>query len=117
MTTLERSVPRADLKFRLMEEGKWRPEMSIGLQGALGHRRMAGEYLALSKRYNSFDFTGGVGWGRYGASGMLNNPLNVFGDHFSDRRDLNGPIANGPGDWFTGNDMGFFGGVEYAIID
>ncbi|MDB5490390.1 MAG: hypothetical protein JWO78_239 [Micavibrio sp.] len=106
--------PGVDLKLRVMEEGKWRPEMAVGINSALGHRHMAGEYLAFSKRYNDFDFTGGLGWGRYGTSGMFNNPLNAFGNHFNDRRDIQGPIANGPGDWFTGNDMGLFGGVEYT---
>jgi hypothetical protein len=106
--------PGVDLKLRLMQEDKWHPEMTVEINSALGHRRMAGEYLAFSKRYNNFDFTAGLGWGRYGTSGMFNNPLNAFGNHFNDRRDLNGPIANGPGDWFTGNDMGLFGGVEYA---
>ena len=48
-----------------------------------------------------------------GSSGALNNPLNVFGNHFKTNRDLDGALPNIPGDWFTGNNAGFFGGVEY----
>lgn len=105
--------PGVDLKLRLMEEGKWWPEMSVGLVGATGHKRMSGEYLALSKRYNDFDFTGGLGWGRYGSSGTLNNPLNIFGGHFNGTRGLDGALPNKPDNWFTGSNVGFFGGVEY----
>ena len=109
----DRLYPGLDLKLRLMKEEKYQPELSIGLLSAFGHKRMAGEYVALSKRYHDFDFTAGLGWGRYGSSGTFDNPLKVLSDHFSDPRPLDGEMPNGPEDWFTGNDVGLFGGVEY----
>jgi hypothetical protein len=110
----DRLYPGIDLKFRLMEEGKYRPELSLGLLSAIGHKRMAGEYLAMSKRYGDLDFTAGLGWGRMGSSGAIGNPLNIASGHFGKNRALDGEMPNGPEDWFTGN-AGIFGGVEYFM--
>lgn len=109
----DRLYPGLDLKIRLLEENRSRPEIAIGLQSALGHKRMAGEYIALSKRYKDFDFTLGAGWGRFGTAGHIDNPLKSISTHFSKNRSLDGELANTPDDWFTGEQIGFFGGVEY----
>lgn len=109
----DRLYPGIDLKLRLMEESKYNPELSLGIMSAFGHKRMAGEYLALSKRYRDFDFTAGLGWGRYGSSGTFDNPLNILGNHFDDSRPLDGEMPSGPEEWFTGRQVGLFGGVEY----
>lgn len=90
--------PGVDLKLRLWPESEWVPEISAGLIGGLGHRRMATEYLALSKRWHDFDFTGGLGWGRLGEARFENGT----GDE----------LPNEPSDWFSG-DPDFFGGIEY----
>ncbi len=102
-----------DFKLRLAEETAYRPAIVIGSQSAIGHKRMAGEYIALSKRYNNFDFTAGLGWGRFGTAAHIKNPLRIFSQHFSKNRDLRGEDSNNPSDWFTGNQVGIFGGVEY----
>ncbi len=109
----ERLYPGVDLKLRLTPETKFTPEISLGAIGALGHKRMAGEYIAASKRYHDFDFTAGIGWGRFGSAGTFNNPLGVLGSHFDKRRAPDGDMPSGPEDWFTGRDIGLFGGVEY----
>jgi hypothetical protein len=111
----DRLYPGVDIKLRLMKETGTRPEMSLGLQSFIGHKRMASEYLAASKRYKDFDFTAGIGWGRFASGGHLPNPLKGLSDHFSDDRTLDGEMPNEPNDWFTGDDIGLFGGVEYSI--
>lgn len=108
-----RLYPGVDLKLRLMQESRFMPEMALGLQSLVGHKRTAGEYLALSKRYNNFDFTAGIGWGRFGSAGHIKNPLAIFGSHFNKKRALDGNDPNDASDWFTGKNIGFFGGVEY----
>ena len=108
-----RLYPGLDLKLRLAEEQKVMPDISIGVQSAVGHKRMAGEYLALTKRYHDFDFTGGIGWGRYGSAAHIKNPLRIFGNHFDGARRLNDEESNEPENWFTGEDAGFFAGLEY----
>ena len=109
----DRLTPGLDLKLRLSPETKYMPEISVGIIGALGHKRMAGEYVAASKRYKDFDFTAGLGWGRYGSSGTFDNPLGFLSTHFKDRRPVDGQMPSGPDHWFTGDNLGLFGGVEY----
>ena len=101
----ERLFPGVDFKLRLLEENAVAPEVSLGVQSAIGHKRLAGEYLALSKRYKDFDFTAGLGWGRFGTAAHFDNPLKIFGSHFDDRS-LDGENPNDPSDWFTGEDIG-----------
>ncbi len=110
--TPEFVYPGMDVKLRLMEEGRYRPEMSFGMNSALGHKRFSSEYFALSKRVNDFDFTAGVAWGRLGSGGHIKNPFSIL-SHFDKDRDFSSEDAVSSSDWFTGEEIGFFGGVEY----
>jgi hypothetical protein len=110
----DRLFPGVDLKLRLVRENLYRPEISTGLTSAIGHKRMAGEYIAASKRRGDFDFTAGIGWGRYGTAAHFDNPLSAFGQHFDTDRDLNGEGANGPENWFTGENIGFFASTVWS---
>ena len=109
----DRLYPGIDFKLRLLKENRSRPAIALGLQSAIGHKRMAGEYLALSKRYKDFDFTAGLGWGRFAGAAHLSNPLKALSSHFGKARSLDGEMPNEPKDWFTGEHIGLFGGVEY----
>lgn len=94
--------PGVDAKLRLFHEKKFRPEIAVGLQSALGRNRLAGQYLALSKRSGNLDVTGGFGWGRFGTRQKLINPVlfrNTSNTH-----------------WFQGP-MGVFGGLEYTLTE
>ncbi len=105
--------PGVDLKLRILRETRTQPEVSIGTQSAFGHKRMAGEFLALSKRYNDFDFTAGIGWGRFSTAKHLKNPLKSVSSHFSKERSPYDEHPNTPEHWFTGEHIGLFGGIEY----
>lgn len=107
--------PSVDFKIRLITENAHRPELSLGLQSAIGHKRMAGEYLVASKRYNNFDFSAGLGWGRYAGTNTLSNPLKKLNGHFSNARDPDSEMPNEVRNWFSGRNIGFFGGVEYFL--
>lgn len=109
----ERLYPGIDLRLRLLRENAVAPDITLGLQSAIGHRRMAAEYLSLSKRYGDFDFTGGIAWGRLGSAAHMSNPLKALGDHFGKKRAADGDMPNSPADWFTGEDIGFFAGLQY----
>lgn len=109
----DRLYPGLDLKLRLLDETALRPAIAIGLQSATGHKRMAGEYIALSKRYRDFDLTAGLGWGRFGTAKHLDNPLKGLHKHFDKRRTLDGENPNTTTNWFTGEDIGIFAGLEY----
>lgn len=109
----EMVYPGMDIKLRLGEEGRYAPAVVFGMNSALGHMRQSSEYFALSKRYYDFDFTAGVGWGRLGSTGHIRNPLVRVSNHFDHNRDFNNHDPAGPNEWFTGEEIGFFGGVEY----
>lgn len=107
--------PGLDLKLRLLEETPHTPALAIGLQSAVGHRRMAGEYLVFSKRFGDFDVTIGLGWGRFAGIGIMSNPLRLAGDHFDGPRPTgeDGQSGARAADWFTGQDMGLLSGIAW----
>ncbi len=109
----DRLLPGVDLRLRLAKESALLPEVTLGLQSAVGHKRMAAEYLAFSKRYENFDLTCGLAWGRLGSAGHISNPLKAISSHFGKARPLDGEMPNGPANWFTGETIGFFAGLEY----
>jgi hypothetical protein len=107
--------PGLDAKIRLMREGGHRPALALGLQGAVGHRRMAGEYLVASKRFHDLDVTLGLGWGRFAGAAVAKNPLRLLGGHFDGPRSTgtDGADAARAADWFTGPDVGLLAGVAW----
>ncbi|MFP4097961.1 MAG: YjbH domain-containing protein [Alphaproteobacteria bacterium] len=107
--------PGVDIKLRLLKENTYRPQVALGIQSALGHKRMAAEYIALSKRYKNIDLTAGLGWGRFGSAGHFKNPLASLSPHFEKDRNDNQETPNKPSNWFTGEDIGLFGGLEVFL--
>lgn len=105
--------PGLDIKLRLAEETATRPAIVLGMDASVGDKRLASEYLAFSKRFHNFDVTGGIAWGRLGSAGHIKNPMRSLSSHFDARRNYNTPYPQDPNNWFTGEDIGFFGGVEY----
>lgn len=110
----DRLYPGLDIKLRLMKESTYGPEIALGALSAIGHKRMAGEYLALSKQFGNWDLTAGMAWGRLGSAGHIKNPLGFLMSRFDKKRPLDGDNPSGPHDWFTGQDVGFLGGLSYA---
>ncbi len=105
--------PGLDVKLRLVEETQTRPAIALGFDSAIGHKRMGSEYLTFSKRFNNFDLTGGMAWGRLGSAGHIKNPMRTLSSHFNKKRNYNSALPQDINNWFTGEDIGFFGGVEY----
>lgn len=103
-----------DLKLRLLREGEYTPQLVLGFQDFIGTGVFSGEYLVASKRYQDFDFTGGFGWGVFAGRNQLSNPFTQFSDGFRDRPGFEGLGGEANvGTLFRGNNIGFFGGVEY----
>ncbi|MFT8244967.1 YjbH domain-containing protein [Roseomonas sp. BN140053] len=111
-TTTDRAL---DLKLRLLAEGEWNPALAIGLQDLIGTGIYAGEYLVASKRWNRFDLSLGLGWGRLGTGEDLRNPLAALSGRFEDRRRSVGRGGTLRTDLFGGGSVSLFGGVEYSI--
>lgn len=108
------STDRAfDIKLRLLEESEWVPAFVIGLQDFVGTGIYSGEYIALSKRWDDFDFSLGYGWGRPGSRGMLTNPLVFINESFRTRAIDVGQGGAPTNQYFRGEDTSLFGGVEW----
>lgn len=102
-----------DVKVRLVEEGTFRPEVSVGLQDILGRGRFSGEYVVASKRLGPLDFSGGLGWGYFGSRNHFGNPFSVFGNSFKRRNFDNGGGTLNFNSFFSGTRLALFGGVEW----
>ncbi len=103
-----------DVKLRLMKEGSFKPSLAIGLQDLLGDGLFSGEYIVASKKIHDFDVTMGFGFGNLASRSKLYNIMRIFGNGFSERGfDQQGSEKFRFSDYFSGEKMGFFWGVEY----
>ena len=103
-----------DVKVRLLEEGTYKPAIALGLQDMLGDGVFSGEYVVASKRIHDFDITMGFGFGQLANRAKLYNITRIFSGSFSERSfDSPGSEKLRFGNYFSGEKMGFFWGVEY----
>lgn len=105
-----------DVKVRLFEEDYFWPEVTAGINDVGGTGIFSGEYLALSKQVDRFDFTVGMGWGYLGSRGHLKNPLTYLSSQFKTRpgRTKFGGTVN-PLNFFSGEKVSLFAGMEYHL--
>jgi hypothetical protein len=103
-----------DFKVRLIEEGYYLPELSVGVRDFGGTGLFDGEFVAASKRFGPVDFTLGMGWGYMGTSGNVTNPFCKVSDKYCEResgfKDNGGSVEFER--WFKG-EAAIYGGVEY----
>lgn len=103
-----------DFKVRLIEEGYYLPELSVGVRDFGGTGLFDGEFVAASKRFGPLDVTLGMGWGYMGTSGNFTNPFCKVSDRFCERPSDtkgNGGMVDFER-WFKG-DAAIYGGLEY----
>ena len=105
-----------DVKLRLIQEGPQWPSVVVGLQDFLGTGVYSGEYFAATKNFLGGDLklTGGIGWGRFAGTNGIDNPLCQSANRFCDRtRDVGVGGTVDFGEFFSGDEMGLFGGIEW----
>lgn len=105
-----------DVKFKLLEETTVLPEIALGIIDIGGTGGFASEYIAASKKINSFDYTIGLGWGRFGGVNHLKNPLGWVSDGKKIRGGGPSSALSGTlnlGRMFSGNQVSVFSGIEY----
>jgi len=101
-----------DVQYRLLNEGRFLPDLVVGLQDFAGTGLSAAEYVVASKHLMpNLVLTGGLGWGRLGTYNPLGSP---FGDR--------PPVVVGEGgqpnaEQFFRGPAAFFGGVEWQPTD
>jgi hypothetical protein len=103
-----------DVKFRLLQENYYLPDISVGFRDIGGTGFFDSEFIAASKAFGPIDFHLGLGWGYLGTGDNFPNPFCEVADRFCDRAD--GYTGSGGkvefGKFFKGT-TSFFGGVEY----
>ncbi len=90
-----------DLKYRFITEGKYRPAVALGIMDPSGTRLLASQYIVASKQVFPFDFTVGLGNGRFGA-----HPLEASGDG------VEMELFTDPKKWW--DDARVFAGIQFA---
>ncbi|MBI5919189.1 MAG: YjbH domain-containing protein [Nitrosomonadales bacterium] len=102
-----------DVKFRLLSESAYLPQLALGWRDLVGTGLFSGEYLVASKRTGDFDWSLGLGWGYVGNRGDLKNPLGYLSQTMNTRRGFNGQTGQfSISNYFRGS-TSLFGGVQY----
>ena len=93
-----------DFKYQIVKEGKWLPAIAIGGNDLVGTRLYASQYIVASKQIWPFDFTIGIGNGRYGKKQLGRS-----------RSKFEFEMLHHPVQWLK--DSKVFGGIEFAPSD
>ncbi|GEQ98806.1 hypothetical protein JCM17844_24430 [Iodidimonas gelatinilytica] len=102
-----------DLKIRLLQEGDFLPAIAVGFSDMFGDARFGGEYIVANKRFGAFDFSFGLGWGYLGSRNHVGNPFGLISNSFDRRGSANSRGSFNIGNYFSGDDIAFFGGVSW----
>lgn len=109
-----------DVRFRLLPETRYRPEIALGLQDFAGTGLNSAEYIVATKRFEApwlgwsdhrsgrLKLTAGLGWGRLGTYGAIGSPFGSRPPGFTGG--TGGQIAYNT--WFRGP-VAPFGGIEW----
>lgn len=104
-----------DVKFRLLQESRWVPEIAVGGRDIGGTGLFSSEYFVGSKRAGDLDFSLGIAWGYIGNRADLDNPLGWVDDRFKTRPAPNSDVNQAGSfdtDYFRGRPA-LFGGVNW----
>jgi hypothetical protein len=93
-----------DIKYQFLEEGKFMPALAAGIMDPQGTRIYTSQYVVASKQIYPFDFTIGLGNGRFGKRSL---PAETEG--------IGAELFTNPRGWLR--DARPFGGVQFAISD
>ena len=75
-----------DAHISLLNEGKYRPAISLGLRDFIGTGWYSSEYIVGSKSLGNTEITAGLGFGRLAGRSAFSNPLGVFSSGFDHRK-------------------------------
>ena len=107
------------VKIKLFNEGKYRPQVAVGVRDIMGTGLWSSEYIVSSKKINQLDFSIGLGWGRLAQRNSFSNPFRLINDNFNVRDQFisGGQYGGKPrfSSLFRGKDVGIFGGFSYPL--
>jgi hypothetical protein len=102
-----------DVKLRLVKEGPYFPDISLGFRDIGGSGLFSGEYLAATRRIYDFDITGGLAWGNIGARGGLTNPFGYLSDSFKTADRYSKTTGTLGTSFFSGAEVAPYGAIEW----
>ena len=107
-----------DAHLTLWNEGRYLPNISLGLRDFIGTGWYSSEYLVGTKSIRNLTATVGLGFGRLAGRNTINNPLSKISSEFYSRGTKNYGRGGtfGSIDWFKG-DASFFYGASYHLGD
>ena len=98
-----------DLKFSLLNEETAPFSLALGLRDIIGSAVYSSEYLVASKEIRpGVRLTGGLGWGRLAGERFIGNPIGGTRPNAA-----GGTEQFNSSNFFNGDDIGLFGGVEW----
>ncbi|ALG91643.1 MULTISPECIES: YjbH domain-containing protein [Actibacterium] len=101
-----------DARYRLLDEGRYLPDFTVGLQDFAGTGVSSAEYLVATKHLRpNLTVTAGLGWGRLGTYESFGSP---FGDRPRIEEDTGGDLN---ADLFFRGPAAPFAGVEWQPTD
>ncbi len=107
-----------EAKIKLWDESYYIPQVAIGIRDLVGTGKFGSEYLVANKKFDNFDFTLGLGWGRLAGNGDFSNPLKQLDASFASRTQdtgVGGEVSYKS--FFSGERVGLFGGLSYRFND
>jgi hypothetical protein len=104
-----------DLQLQILKERGWQPSLALGFRDFLGTGVYSSEYLVATKTVaRDFKVTAGIGWGRLAGEATAENPFCAISDDMCERDEDFGEGGTVSFErFFRGEDIGFFGGVEW----
>ncbi len=102
-----------DVKIRLVREGRYVPDLSLGFRDIGGTGLFSSEYLAATRRIYDFDITTGLAWGNMGSRGGLTNPFGYFSDRFKDESRTSRTTGTIGSAFFSGEEVAPYAAVEW----
>lgn len=103
-----------DVKFRLLQEQTWLPEVAVGFRDFGGTGLFESEYISFSKRWYNLDFHLGLGWGYLGNAGNITNPFCRLREGFCERPgETSGQGGKVSYNKFFRGPASLFAGIEY----
>ena len=103
-----------EVKALLWQEQYLLPQVAVGIRDAVGTGVFGSEYVVASKSIGRWDASFGMGWGRLAGDAVVSNPLGSVKNSFKERTADTGSGGElSLDDFFSGPDVGFFGGVHY----
>jgi len=105
----------ADIKFGIVDEGKYMPQIAIGLRDIGGTSDFSAEYIVANKHWKDFDFSVGLGFGLMARRANFPNPFRLINSDFKNRGTTTGGIGGTLNEdlWFRGEKATLWAGLKY----